>query len=132
MSKILEKINTPKDLKGLSRSELTELCGEIREQLIKRMSVTGGHVGSNLAVIEATVAMHFIFNAPADKIIFDVSHQCYTHKLLTGRKAAYMNPEQYGSVSGFTNPDESEYDFFQLDIPLRRSVWQPGSQRRGM
>lgn len=114
MSKILEKINTPKDLKGLSRSELTELCNEIRERMIRRISVTGGHVGSNLAVIEATVALHFVFNAPTDKIIFDVSHQCYTHKLLTGRKAAYTNPEKYGSVSGFTNPEESEYDIFSV------------------
>lgn len=114
MSKILAKINAPKDLKDLSRNELIELCNEIREQLIKRMSVTGGHVGSNLAVIEATVALHFVFNAPTDRIVFDVSHQCYTHKLLTGRKAAYTNPEEYGSVSGFTNPEESEYDIFSI------------------
>lgn len=114
MSKILENINMPKDLKGLSRNELTELCNEIREQLIQRMSATGGHVGSNLAVIEAAVALHFVFNAPTDKIIFDVSHQCYTHKLLTGRKGAYTNPEKYSSVSGFTNPEESEYDIFSV------------------
>lgn len=114
MSKILEKIHTPKDLKGLLRCELTELCNEIREQMIRRMSVTGGHVGSNLAVIEATVALHFVFDAPTDKIVFDVSHQCYTHKLLTGRKAAYTEQQKYGSVSGFTNPKESEYDIFSI------------------
>lgn len=114
MSKILDKINTPKDLKTLTGDELERLCGEIRELLIKRMSVTGGHVGSNLAVIEATVALHYVFDSPEDKIIFDVSHQCYTHKLLTGRKAAYTEPEEYHSVSGFTNPDESEHDIFSI------------------
>lgn len=114
MSNVLDKINTPKDLKALSGNELVELCGEIREQMIKRLSATGGHVGSNLAVIEATVALHYIFDSPADKIIFDVSHQCYTHKLLTGRKAAYTDPAEFLSVSGFTNPDESEHDIFSI------------------
>lgn len=114
MYKILNKINTPADLKPLSRDELTELCGEIREQMIKRLSVTGGHVGSNLAVIEASVALHYVFDSPRDKIVFDVSHQCYTHKLLTGRKAAYIDPAMYSSVSGFTNPAESEHDIFSI------------------
>lgn len=114
MCKILDRINTPKDLKVLSRNELVQLCAEIRQQMLLRLSVTGGHVGSNLAVIEATVALHYVFEAPVDKIIFDVSHQCYTHKLLTGRKAAYTNPERFSSVSGFTNPAESEYDIFSI------------------
>lgn len=113
-SRVLDRIDTPKDLKALTRDELVQLCGEIREQMILRLSATGGHVGSNLAVIEATVALHYVFDAPSDKIIFDVSHQCYTHKLLTGRKAAYTDPDAYGSVSGFTNPSESEYDIFSI------------------
>ena len=114
MSKVLDNINTPKDLKGLSKNELVQLCEEIRQQMLLRLSMTGGHVGSNLAVIEATVALHYVFNAPLDKIIFDVSHQCYTHKLLTGRKAAYTDPAEFASVSGFTNPVESEYDIFSI------------------
>lgn len=114
MSRILDKINSPADLKRLSRNELLQLCGEIREQMIVRLSATGGHVGSNLGMIEATAALHYIFDSPDDKIIFDVSHQCYTHKLLTGRKAAYLNPAEYTSVSGFTNPAESEHDIFSV------------------
>lgn len=114
MRKVLDKINTPKDLKVLSRNELIELCGEIRQQMIWRLSATGGHVGSNLAIIETTVALHYIFNSPVDKIIFDVSHQCYTHKLLTGRKAAYTDSAKFSSISGFTNPAESEHDIFSI------------------
>lgn len=114
MCKILDQINTPKDLKALSRAELVQLCEEIRQQMLLRLSATGGHVGSNLAVIEATVALHYVFNSPVDKIIFDVSHQCYTHKLLTGRKAAYIDAEKFSSVSGFTNPVESEHDIFSI------------------
>ncbi|MDO5786015.1 MAG: 1-deoxy-D-xylulose-5-phosphate synthase, partial [Eubacteriales bacterium] len=114
MYKVLDKINTPKDLKILSRKELVQLCGEIRQQMLLRLSETGGHVGSNLAIIEATVALHYIFDSPIDKIIFDVSHQCYTHKLLTGRKAAYIDSAKFSSVSGFTNPIESEHDIFSI------------------
>lgn len=114
MCKILDKINTPGDLKGLSGEELVQLCEEIREQMLLRLSATGGHVGSNLAMIEATVALHYVFDSPADKIVFDVSHQCYTHKLLTGRKAAYIDPAAFSSVSGFTNPAESEHDIFSV------------------
>lgn len=114
MGKVLNTIDTPKALKTLSEDLLVSLCEEIREQMLVRLSMTGGHVGSNLAVIEATVALHYVFDSPRDKMIFDVSHQCYTHKLLTGRKAAYLNPEQYASVSGFTNPVESEHDLFSV------------------
>lgn len=114
MCKILDKINTPKDLKTLSENELVKLCGEIREQMIVRLGATGGHVGSNLGMIEAAVALHYVFDSPADQIIFDVSHQCYAHKLLTGRKAAYTDPDKFFSVSGFTNPDESEHDIFSV------------------
>ena len=114
MSRILDTIESPDDLKKLSKIKLVQLCGEIRGQMLKRLSVTGGHVGSNLAVIEVTVALHYIFRSPLDKIIFDVSHQCYTHKLLTGRKAAYVEPDKYSSVSGFTDPEESEHDIFSV------------------
>lgn len=114
MYKILDQVNGPQDLKKLSRTELAQLCEEIRRQMLLRLSVTGGHVGSNLAVIEATVALHYVFDSPTDKIIFDVSHQCYTHKLLTGRKAAYTDPAQFFSVSGFTNPAESAHDVFSV------------------
>lgn len=114
MSKILDMVHIPKDLKVLSRKELQQLCREIREQMIVRLGAAGGHVGSNLAVIEATVALHYVFNSPSDKLIFDVSHQCYTHKLLTGRKAAYLDPARFYSVSGFTNPEESEHDIFSI------------------
>lgn len=114
MKRILDQIHTPKDLKPLSRSQLVQLCGEIREQMIWRMSKTGGHVGSNLAMIEATVALHYVFDSPVDQIVFDVSHQCYTHKLLTGRKAAYTDPAEFATVSGFTDPSESPHDLFSI------------------
>lgn len=114
MDRILDAINTPADLKALSKSELVQLCDEIRKQMIVRLSATGGHVGSNLEIIEATVAMHHVFCSPIDKIVFDVSHQCYTHKLLTGRKDAYLDPEKYASVTGFMNPVESEHDIFAI------------------
>lgn len=114
MGKILDTINFPNDLKKLSENQRLQLCEEIREQMLIRLSVTGGHVGSNLGMIEATVALHYVFDAPTDKIVFDVSHQCYTHKLLTGRKAAYLEPSKYNSVSGFTQPEESEYDIFSI------------------
>ena len=114
MNRILDNINSPRDLKSLSLQELTRLCDEIREQMIIRSSVTGGHVGSNLGMIEATVALHYVFNSPIDKIVFDVSHQCYTHKLLTGRRSAYTVVSEYGTVSGFTNPEESEHDIFSI------------------
>lgn len=114
MTRVLDQINAPSDLKRLSSAELLRLTHEIREQMLVRLSVTGGHVGSNLGMIEATVALHTVFASPADKIVFDVSHQCYTHKLLTGRKAAYLDPTAYTSVSGFTNPAESEHDIFAI------------------
>lgn len=114
MRRILDTIYFPDDLKALTRSELLQLSDEIREQMIVRLSETGGHVGSNLGMIEATVALHYVFHSPVDKIVFDVSHQCYTHKFLTGRKEAYLDPAQYASVSGFTNPAESEHDLFSI------------------
>ena len=92
---ILDKVNYPKDLKELTIEELNTLAEEIRALIIKKVNVTGGHMAPNLGIIEATIAMHYVFNAPEDKIIFDVSHQCYTHKILTGRKEGFINPDKY-------------------------------------
>lgn len=111
---VLDKVNFPHDLKGLSNTELNTLAAEIREALIKRVNVTGGHFGPNLGIIEATIALHYVFNAPQDKIVFDISHQCYTHKILTGRKEGFINPELYYKYTGYTAPEESEYDLFKI------------------
>ncbi len=86
MLKVLNKINEPKDLKQLSNKELEELAKEIREILLKKLSIHGGHFGPNFGMVEATIALHYVFNSPVDKIVYDVSHQSYTHKILTGRK----------------------------------------------
>ena len=111
---ILNKVTNPKDLKSLTIEELTSLSTEIRDVLIHKVSATGGHFGPNLGMVEATIALHYVFNSPVDKIVFDVSHQSYVHKILTGRKEAFINPDKYGSVTGFTDPDESEHDFFTI------------------
>lgn len=111
---MLEKINMPNDLKKLSIEELNTLSDEIREILIKKIDATGGHMGSNLGMIEPTIALHYVFDSPIDKIVYDVSHQSYTHKILTGRKEAFIDPEKYYSISGYTNPLESEHDFFTI------------------
>lgn len=110
----LEKINSPKDIKKLSIDELKELIVELRAHLLKRLSEKGGHIGPNLGSLEFTVALHYVFDSPKDKIVFDVSHQTYVHKMLTGRKDAFMIPEKYSSVTGYTSPKESEHDFFTI------------------
>ena len=110
----LEKINSPEDIKKLSIDEMKSLSSEIREVLLKRLSEGGGHIGPNLGVVELTVALHYVFNSPKDKFVYDVSHQTYAHKMLTGRKEAFINKEKYKEVSGFSNPDESEHDFFKI------------------
>ncbi|MDB8793113.1 1-deoxy-D-xylulose-5-phosphate synthase [Romboutsia sp. 1001216sp1] len=111
---VLNKIDGPKDLKGLCSNDLKVLADEIREILIKKVSTTGGHFGPNLGMVEATIALHYVFNSPIDKIVYDVSHQSYTHKILTGRKNAFINPDKYNSVTGYTSPQESEHDFFTI------------------
>lgn len=111
---LLDLINSPKDIKGFNSAQLKELAAEIRNILLKKMSIRGGHFGSNFGMVEATIALHYVFDSPKDKIVFDVSHQCYTHKILTGRKEAFINPEKYADVSGYTNPNESEHDFFNI------------------
>ena len=108
----LEGINTPADLRALPASAMEPLCAEIREAIIQSSAKVGGHVGPNLGIVELTVALHRVFDSPRDKIIFDVSHQSYTHKMLTGRAFAFTDPERMDEVSGFTSPAESEHDLF--------------------
>ncbi len=112
MSKILDRINSPSDVKRLNRDELGELCSELRELLVSRVSENGGHLASNLGVVELTVALHRIFDSPTDKIIWDVGHQSYVHKLLTGRREQFPSLRQYQGLSGFPDRDESIHDAF--------------------
>lgn len=111
---ILDKINTPNDLKDLTIDEMNTLADEMRELIIKKVNTTGGHMGPNLGIIEATIAMHYVFNSPVDKIVFDVSHQCYPHKILTGRKEGFTNPQEYLKYTGYTAPEESAHDIFKV------------------
>ena len=110
----IERINNPDDLKQLSVAECERLAVEIRTALLTRTSTIGGHLASNLGMVDATIALHYVFDSPKDKIIFDVSHQCYTHKILTGRKDAFLCAEKYDTVNGYTNPDESAHDCFRV------------------
>jgi len=111
---ILDKVNTPDDVKKLQATEMNTLAAEIRELIIKKVNSTGGHMGPNLGIVEATIALHYVFNSPEDKIIFDVSHQCYPHKILTGRKEGFTNPDKYHVYTGYTAPEESEHDLFKI------------------
>lgn len=108
----LDNINSPKDIKKLNIEQLEELCGEIRKEMINTVSKTGGHLASNLGVVELTVAIHKVFNSPSDQIVFDVGHQCYTHKLLTGRRENFSTLRTENGISGFTRPVESKHDIF--------------------
>lgn len=110
----IENINSPADVKKLNILQLNVLAEEMRHALLTRASKHGGHFGPNFGMVEAIIAMHYVFDSPKDKIVFDVSHQCYPHKMLTGRKDAYLYEEHYDDVSGYTNPDESEHDFFTV------------------
>lgn len=112
INSVLERVNEPKDLKVFSKEELNLLADEIREILIKKVSTTGGHFGPNLGMIEATIALHYVFNSPIDKIVYDISHQSYTHKILTGRKEGFIKQEKFKSITGYTSQYESEHDFF--------------------
>ena len=111
---ILSSIHTPADVHALSAQQLRDLCFEIRTTLLDYGRKHGGHIGSNLGVVELTVALHRVFNSPRDRFIFDVSHQSYVHKMLTGRAEAYLDESRFGEVTGFTNPLESEHDSFVL------------------
>ncbi len=108
----LENVNSPKDIKKLNIDELDALCEEIRELMIETVSKNGGHLASNLGAVELTVAMHKVFNSPSDQFVFDVGHQCYTHKILTGRKDSFSTLRTEGGISGFTRPCESNHDIF--------------------
>lgn len=110
----LENINGPSDVKKLTIEEMNKLAAEMREALLKRASIHGGHFGPNFGMVEATIALHYVFESPEDKMVYDVSHQTYPHKMLTGRKDAYLYEEHYDDVSGYSNPHESEHDFFNV------------------
>ena len=110
----IEKINGPEDVKKLTVDEMTVMAGEMREALLKRASIHGGHFGPNFGMVEATIALHYVFESPKDKIVYDVSHQTYPHKMLTGRKDAYLYEEHYDDVSGYSNPNESIHDHFTV------------------
>jgi 1-deoxy-D-xylulose-5-phosphate synthase len=112
MGKLLDQIDSPAGLKGLTQAELKQLASEIREELVSVVSANGGHLASNLGVVELTIALHRVFESPKDKIIWDVGHQAYTHKLLTGRRASFSTLRQLGGLSGYTDRNESEHDHF--------------------
>lgn len=110
----LNLINSPADIREMNVEELNQLAAELRSTLLKKLSAHGGHIGPNLGMIEAVVALHYVFDTPKDKIVFDVSHQTYPHKMITGRMKAFTDPAHYDDVTGYTNPDESEYDLYSL------------------
>ena len=109
---LLQTINSPADLKRLTRTELAQLAGEVRQFLLQSVSQTGGHLGSNLGTVELTVALHYVFNAPHDRMVWDVGHQTYPHKILTGRRERMATLRQLGGISGFPLRTESEFDAF--------------------
>lgn len=111
---ILKTINGPQDVKQLNIKQLSQLAVDVREALFNRLTKVGGHFGPNFGIVEAEIAMHYVFNSPVDKFVFDVSHQSYTHKMLTGRKSGYIDDEHFKDDSGYTNPMESEHDLFNV------------------
>ncbi|GFP77222.1 1-deoxy-D-xylulose-5-phosphate synthase [Clostridium fungisolvens] len=114
MANILDKISNVLDIKKLTTEELNTLCSEVRNSILNKVSKAGGHLGPNLGIVELTVALHYVFNSPIDKFVWDVSHQSYAHKILTGRKDAFLFEDKYKTVTGFTSPKESEHDFFTI------------------
>ncbi len=114
MYEILQTVSSPADVKKLNIEQLKTLAEEIRAAILNRDSAIGGHVGPNLGIAEAAIALHYVFDSPKDKIVWDVSHQCYPHKLLTGRKDGFITDEGMKKISGYTNQDESEHDFFKV------------------
>ena len=122
----LDQINFPSDLKKVPETKLQKVADELREEMIDAVSVTGGHLGASLGVVELSVALHYIFNTPSDKLIWDVGHQCYPHKILTGRKDKIRTLRQGGGLSGFTKRLESEYDPLELLIvlPQFHQLWE--------
>ena len=110
--KLLDKINFPSDLRKLKKKQLNQVSEELRTELIEVVSETGGHLGAGLGVVEMTVALHYVFNTPKDKLVWDVGHQCYPHKIITGRKEKIRTLRKGGGLSGFTKRSEIEYDTF--------------------
>ena len=117
---LLERINAPGEIKNLPASDMPALCEEIRQFLIKSVSETGGHLSSNLGVVELTVALHRVLDFPQDKLLFDVGHQCYTHKLLTGRREGFAQLRRKNGISGFPSPRESDCDALLPATAVRR------------
>lgn len=111
---VLSTINSPEDVKKLSVSEMKLLAEDIREGILNRVNLVGGHLGPGLGIAEAVIALHYVFNSPVDKFVFDVSHQCYPHKMLTGRKEGFISPLEHGEISGYFNPNESPHDTFAI------------------
>ena len=109
---LLEMVNTPEALRELERSQLHRLAGELRQYLIDSVSQTGGHLSSNLGTVELTIALHYVFNTPHDRLVWDVGHQTYGHKILTGRRASFHTLRQHQGISGFTRRSESPFDAF--------------------
>jgi len=107
MGRLLETVNFPCDVKRLTEEELQQLSQEVREFLIQRVSKTGGHLASSLGVVELTLALHYVFDTPCDKIIWDVGHQCYVHKMITGRRERFDSLRQFSGLSGFPKSEES-------------------------
>ena len=111
---LLNRVNEPADIKSMSLEQLKQLATEMRQLVLERDAAIGGHVGPNLGIMETTIAYHYVFNSPHDKVVWDVSHQCYPHKMLTGRKIGFMDPDHYEDISGYTSPEESVHDFFEI------------------
>lgn len=111
---VLENINSPSDVKKLTIEQMHILSEEIRKGILNRVDKVGGHLGPDLGIVEATIALHYVFNSPVDKLVFDVSHQCYPHKMLTGRKEGFLNPTEHPEISGYSNQNESEHDHFMI------------------
>ena len=109
---LLPHINSPEDIKSLDKKQIAELAQEIRKHIIDVVGKNGGHLASNLGVVELTIALHRVFDSPKDAIVWDVSHQCYTHKLLTGRFESFDTLRTKNGISGFCRPGESEHDIF--------------------
>ena len=111
---LLNRDNEPADIKSMSLEQLKQLATEMRQLVLERDAAIGGHVGPNLGIMETTIAYHYVFDSPHDKVVWDVSHQCYPHKMLTGRKIGFMDPDHYEDISGYTSPEESVHDFFEI------------------
>ena len=109
---LLKKVNSPQDIKNLSKEELPQLCKEVREYIINVLAENPGHLASSLGTVELTVAIHYVFDVPTDSLIWDVGHQAYSHKVLTGRKDSFASIRKFGGISGFPKIQESEYDCF--------------------